>query len=162
MKVLVTAASRHGSTAEIAGAIGRHLAEAGWEVEVREPEDVHDLDGVGAVVLGSAVYAGRWLKSAYELVERLGPELAARKVWLFSSGPLGNPPVPTEETEVADVIAATGARDHEVFAGSLDKHKLVFAERAIARALHAPLGDFRDWDAIARWAGLIDAELRVT
>ncbi|WP_127126765.1 flavodoxin domain-containing protein [Georgenia sp. SYP-B2076] len=159
MKVLVTAASRHGSTAEIASRIGQHLADAGWDVDVRTPEDVGDLDGVDAVVLGSAVYAGRWLKAAYDLVERLGPELRARPVWLFSSGPLGDPPVPAEETDVSDVAQTAGARGHQVFAGALDKHKLVFAERAIARALHAPLGDFRDWDAIERWAGQISSAL---
>ncbi|UNX53930.1 flavodoxin domain-containing protein [Georgenia sp. TF02-10] len=159
MNVLVSAASRHGATAEIAEAIGRTLAEAGHAVDVRPPADVTDLAGVDAVVLGSAVYAGSWLAPARELVDRLGAELATRPVWLFSSGPLGDPPMPAEEIDVSALVRATGARDHRVFPGALDKHKLPFAERAIVRGLRAPMGDFRDFAAVAEWARGIAAEL---
>jgi menaquinone-dependent protoporphyrinogen oxidase len=57
-RVLVTAASRHGATAQIAGAIAERLTAAGHDVNLREPESVHDLDNIDAVVLGSAVYMG--------------------------------------------------------------------------------------------------------
>lgn len=159
MKVLVTAASRHGSTAEIARTVARHLADAGHDVDYRRVEDVDDVTAFDAVVLGSAIYAGRWLKSGYDFVERLGPELAAREVWLFSSGPLGDPPMPAEDVDISAVMVATAARGHAVFPGCLDKHKLAYAERAVARALHAPVGDFRDWDAVARWSRHVAAEM---
>jgi menaquinone-dependent protoporphyrinogen IX oxidase len=57
-------------------------------------EQVREVDGYDAVVLGSAVYAGHWLKPAREPVGRLGTFLADRPVWLFSSGPVGDPPKP--------------------------------------------------------------------
>lgn len=161
MEVLVTAASRHGSTAEIAEAIGRHLAEAGFEVHVIPPDDVAGLDGFDAAVIGSAVYAGHWLEPARQMVERLHGRFATLPVWLFSSGPIGDPPKPEEEAvDVAAVVEATGARAHKVLAGNIDKGRLSFPERAIVRALRVPTGDFRDWDEIARWAAEVAAELR--
>src|SRR5581483_8068768 len=88
MTVLVTAASRHGGTAEIAAAIGRVLRERGVVADVVPVEDVDSLAEYDAVVLGSGVYVGRWLESARTFVDRHGNDLAARPVWLFSSGPI--------------------------------------------------------------------------
>src|SRR5205807_2446948 len=112
--------------------------EHGVPVDVRPAEHVTMVDGYDAVVLGSAVYAGHWLEPARRLVEDQAPALAQRPVWLFSSGPIGDPPKPTEDpVDVAALVEATGAREHRVFAGRLDRHHLGFAERAIALALRA-------------------------
>jgi menaquinone-dependent protoporphyrinogen oxidase len=54
-KILVTYASRLGSTAGVAEAIGKTLAENGAEVEIRRMEDVTDLTPYSAVVAGSAI-----------------------------------------------------------------------------------------------------------
>ena len=81
MKVLVTAATKHGATGEIAQGIGEALRERGLDPTVLEPERVDGVDGYDAVVLGSAVYAGHWLKPARELVARCGDALAARPMW---------------------------------------------------------------------------------
>ena len=70
MRVLVTAAARYGASAEIAQTIAEVLGERGLEPTVLPPEQVEEVDGYDAVVLGSAVYAGHWLKPAKELVER--------------------------------------------------------------------------------------------
>lgn len=94
MKVLVTAATKHGATAEIAAAIGEVLQGAGVDAAVVSPEEVATVDGYDAVVLGSAVYAGHWLAAATDLVDRAGGALAGKPVWLFSSGPVGDPPKP--------------------------------------------------------------------
>jgi menaquinone-dependent protoporphyrinogen oxidase len=124
---------------------------------------VGDLDGVDAVVLGSAVYLGHWLKAARDLVDRLGPQLAGRPVWLFSSGPVGNPPRPVEDAvDVAGAVATTGAVEHRVFAGVVDKTQLSFGERAMVRAVRSGVGDFRDWEQVTQWAQAIDTHLRST
>ena len=157
MKVLVAAASKHGATHEIAAAIGRDLGERGFVVEVR---DVADLDAIGdadACVLGSAVYVGQWLGPARHFVEANAEALAAVPTWLFSSGPLGDPLKPDEEhaVDVDQIVAATGAREHRLFAGKLDKGKLGFGERAVVLAVRAADGDYRNWDEIGAWAGEI-------
>jgi menaquinone-dependent protoporphyrinogen oxidase len=160
MKVLVTAASKYGATGEIAQAIGEVLREHGLDSTVSPPEEeATTVDGYDAVVLGSAVYAGHWLKPARELVDRSRDALAARPVWLFSSGPVGDPPKPEEDpVDAAGIVAATGAREHRVFAGKLVRRRLGFADKAIAVALRVPDGDFRDWTEIRRWAaGIADA-----
>ena len=156
MDVLVCAASRYGSTRDIARAIGRTLAERRMDVTIKEPQDVEDVSSYDAVVLGSAVYAGHWMKSAKELVDRLGSQLSGRPVWLFSSGPVGDPPKPEEDpVDAADLLAATGAREHRIFAGKLVRKQLSFPERAIVSALRVPEGDFRDWTEIHQWAASI-------
>jgi menaquinone-dependent protoporphyrinogen oxidase len=166
VRVLVTAASRHGSTAEIADRIGGALRDAlsgGAQVDVRPADDVTTVDGYDAVVLGSAVYMGRWLDGARRLAETHASALSSRPVWLFSSGPIGDPPKPDEEpVDVAHVVTATGARAHEVFAGRLDRHRLGFAEKAVVLAFRVPDGDFRDWAAVDAWANGIAGELRGT
>ena len=153
MRVLVTAATKYGATGEIAQAIGEVFTERGWDAVVVPPEQVQVVDSFDAVVLGSAVYAGHWLKPARELVDRSRDALAARPVWLFSSGPIGDPPKPEEDpVDVAEILEATKARGHQVFAGKLVKKQLNFPDRAIAAALRVPEGDFRDWDQIRAWA----------
>jgi menaquinone-dependent protoporphyrinogen oxidase len=156
MKILVAASSKYGATAEIAAAIGTSLQARGCRATVAEPGAAGDLSDVDAAVVGSAVYAGQWMKPALELVERLATERPGRPVWLFSSGPLGDPPRPEGDPPVvAELAAKLGAAGHRVFSGKLDRSRLNFAEKAIVVALRAPTGDFRDWDAIAAWAGEI-------
>ncbi len=161
MHVLVTAASRHGATAEIAAAIRGHLVDAGLDASLVEPDRVTTVQAYDAVVLGSAVYAGRWTKPARELVERIGDEWAHLPVWLFSSGPIGDPPKPDDDTvDIADTMTATGARGHVVLPGRLDRSLLNFGERAIVGALRAPDGDFRDWEAVAAFAESVAESLQ--
>ena len=163
MNVLVTASSRHGSTSEIAQVIAGILTDAGLDATVREPEDVTTLDGVDAVIIGSGVYMGRWLDPAKSLVERLGPALAARRVWLYSSGPLGEPAKPaTEPVDVAAIREVTKAVDHRLFAGRLVNSELGFGEKLVVRGVRAPYGDFRPWTDIAAWAQDIARQLAPT
>jgi menaquinone-dependent protoporphyrinogen oxidase len=161
MNVLVTAASKYGATGEIAAAIGEVLTDHGLDATVLPCEQVDGVDGYDAVVLGSAVYAGHWLKAARALVARAGGALAGRPVWLFSSGPIGDPPKPEEDpVDVADILAVIRAREHRLFAGKLVRRQLSFGDKAIAVALRVPDGDFRDWAAIKGWAAQIAATLQ--
>lgn len=154
MRVLVATASKHGATNEIAIEIGRTLADHGVDAEVLDVEDVSVLDGFDAVILGSAVYIGHWLKSATTFAETHTNELRARPTWLFSSGPIGDPPRPQEQEagKADEILVATGAREHRVFAGKIDKSQLSFPERAVVRAVGAAEGDDRDWSEIRAWA----------
>jgi menaquinone-dependent protoporphyrinogen oxidase len=161
VRVLVTAASRHGATFEIARRIGETLATAGVEADVRRPDEVASVAPYDGVVIGSAVYAGRWLDPARDLVQREAVALATRPVWLFSSGPLGDPPKPAEDPgEVAGHLDATRAIEHRVFAGKSDPKDLGLAEKVIFRVVHAPSGDYRRWDEVVAWATEIARALR--
>lgn len=94
MTVLVTYASRYGSTAEIAERIAVTLIEEGVDARAQQITQVRDLAGIDAFVIGSAVYFGSWLKPATTFVERNREVLAGKPVWLFSSGPLPGAVVP--------------------------------------------------------------------
>lgn len=160
MKVLVSAGSKHGATLEIAQAIGDELARFGHEAKVTPPEDVEGFSGIEAAVIGSGVYAGHWLPPARQLVEKNAKELAEMPVWLFSSGPLGEPPKPEEDpVDVAGLVTMVKAVDHRVFSGRIDLGRLGFAERAVVKALRAPVGDYRNWEIITAWAAEIARSL---
>jgi menaquinone-dependent protoporphyrinogen oxidase len=153
MKVLVCAASKYGATSEIAQAVADVLAERGCEVTVLPPQKVGAIEEFDAVVLGSAVYMGQWMKPARELAQRSAGALAARPVWLFSSGPIGEPAQPADNpVDVTKILQATEARDHQIFTGKLAKKHLKFPDRAIVSAIRAQEGDFRNWTQITDWA----------
>ena len=162
MKVLVTVASRHGSTDGIAEAIGSELATRGLEVSVVPVQNVRAIDAYDAVILGSAIHMGQWMKPAKELVERETTALASMPVWLFSSGPVADrskPDDPADRRQGDEIAKTLAARDHHVFRGKIDKNGLSLAERAIVRMAKAPSEDQRDWDAIRTWAAGIATAL---
>jgi menaquinone-dependent protoporphyrinogen oxidase len=161
MKVLVCAATKYGATGEIADAVADVLAERGLEVTVIPPEQAGAIEQFDAVVLGSAVYMGQWMKPARELVDRSAAALAARPVWLFSSGPVGEPAKPAENpVDVSKILQSTKARDHRVFTGRLVRKHLSFPDRAMASAIRAAEGDFRNWAEIRAWAAGIASALQ--
>lgn len=161
MRVLVTYATKHGSTRGIAEAIAATISGHGIAAEVLPVEDVGEIGSYDAVVLGSAIYMGRWLKEATEFTRRHRASLAERPLWLFSSGPLGTEVVDTEEQpkELSELLEMLEPRDHRLFYGALTRDALGFGERMVVKAVRAPEGDFRDWDEIQAWAAAIAAEL---
>ena len=164
-RVLVSAASAHGATAEIARAITDALTARGFATTMIPPAQVSSIEDYDAVILGSAVYTGHWLDPAKEFVTRFRDALAARPVWLFSSGPVGDPSrklvqsMAKDPVDVAAIRAATHARDHRMFAGKLDPKALGRAQRASLLVFRGLRGDFRDWAEIRRWADGIAEQL---
>lgn len=161
MRVLVAYASKHGSTGGIADAIVERLRELEVGAEACSVDDIEDLGPFEAVVLGSAIYAGSWIKGAVDFAERNRDMLQRLPVWLFSVGPLGEEVEDEEEQpkQLAALREELHPRDHHVFFGALDRSKLSFPERMIVKAVRAPQGDFRDWDEIKAWAGEIAGSL---
>jgi menaquinone-dependent protoporphyrinogen IX oxidase len=165
-RVLVTVASKHGATMEMASFLARCLeqsapgARCGLTAVTLPVERRPDPVRYDAIVLGSAVYAGRWLEPARHYAADAATALRSRPVWLLSSGPIGEPPFPPDEPHDAGPIATSlGARGHRVFPGRLDKSLLGIGERAMVTAMRAPVGDFRDWAALRGWAEEIAAQL---
>ena len=161
MKVLVAYASKYGSTGEIAAAIGRELDRLGHHTEVCGVAGAPPPTTYDAAVLGSGVYMGSWLPAASRYLDAHAAALADMPVWLFSSGPLGfeDPQPAGEPQQVAQLIAKTAARGHVTLTGRLERDALRLMDRLIVRAVKAPAGDFRDWDAIRTWAGAIGEAL---
>ena len=168
-QVLVVYASKYGATAEIAEKIAQVLRQAGLRTDVSPAGRIRDLTPYQAVVLGSAVYIGKWLKEAEKFLRANEKALAERQVWLFSSGPTGKGDAvellqgwrfPAELKPIADHIQP---RDIAVFHGNADMKKLNFIEKQMLKTVKASVGDFRDWEAITAWArGIADGLKQAT
>ncbi len=161
MNALLVVASRHGSTTEIGDIVDRELAKNGVEVERYTPDSVASVSGYDAVIIGSGVYASRWLKSARSFIDKYHEQLVDMTVWLFSSGPTQDEPI--EDTSkfaaIDDIIQKVQPSEHRVFAGNIDKSKLNLGEKAIIKMVKAPYGDFRDETAIKEWTADISKQI---
>jgi menaquinone-dependent protoporphyrinogen oxidase len=159
MHVLVAFATKHGSTGEIAEAIGATLRGAGLRADVRGARDVQTIAPYDAVVLGSALYSAHWQRDANRFVKRHLAELQKRPVWLFSSGPLDHSAefddIPLTE-HVAPAVAPIGARGHRTFGG-----RLLEGTPGVDASMLAThrIGDFRSWAHIEAWARAVAAAL---
>lgn len=175
MNVLVAYATRHGATAGIASRIADRLTASGHNASAVPVEDVIDTAGYEAVVLGGAAYMFHWLAPAVRFARRHRTDLAARPVWLFSSGPIGPDQVDAQGQDVRistrpkewdELVPLIRPRGEAVFFGAYDPaappvgigEKLMRHLPAAAKAL--PAGDFRDWGAIESWAAEIATALR--
>ena len=134
------------------------LRRQGLQADVLMVDRATNLDSYDAVVLGSAVYVGQWRKEAVAFLEGNEAKLAKRPLWLFSSGPTGEgDPVqlmkgftfPEAQKSIAERLKS---RDIALFHGVIDLKKLSLVEKMLVKGIKAPTGDFRDWDAITRWA----------
>jgi menaquinone-dependent protoporphyrinogen oxidase len=163
--VLVASASRHGATGEIAERIGEALARRGLDATVIPVEQVKDVRDYDAIVLGSAVYSGHWLDPATELIRKSSDGFADRPVWLFSSGPVGDPArklvqqMSVDPVELPELLEQTKAQGHRLFAGKLEKRSLSRVQRGLLSLVRDLDGDFRNWTEIERWASEIAVAL---
>jgi menaquinone-dependent protoporphyrinogen oxidase len=165
-KILVAYATKYGSTAGIAQKIGEVLTNSGWDTDVLPVDRVRTPDLYAAVVLGSAVYIGKWRKEAAKFLEVNEKMLMERPVWLFSSGPAGEGEAvelmkgwrfPADLQPIADRIQP---RDITIFHGSVNVEKMNFLEKWMLNNVKSPVGDFRDWEAITAWATSISEALK--
>ncbi len=161
MRVLVSPASKHGGTAEIGRSISRILRSQGIDVDVAQPQDIHDLSHYEGFVLGSALYMGKWIPAATHFVDEHADTLRKHPTWLFSSGPLGDakPEEPIRPDALEHLIATAGARGHRMFSGRLELSRLGRTERFVAQWVGAIDGDYREWDEIEAWASSIAMQL---
>jgi menaquinone-dependent protoporphyrinogen oxidase len=157
-KVLVAFSSRHGATEELARLLATTIAEQGAAVEVRRMDDVDTVFPYDALVLGSAVYMGRWTPEARAFAEQHEGGIVTRPTWLFSSGPIGELGG-TEPFDAGELVRRTGAREHHLFGGRLLTSSLGLRERAFTKLLHVPAGDHREWAVAAAWATAITRTL---
>lgn len=160
--ILVTYASRTGSTAGVAEEIGRTLAEGGVQVEVRPVHEVTDLTPYRAVVVGSAIQAQNWLPEAVQFVEAHRAELAQKRVAIFSvCMTMAMDKAENYRAGVLEWVQPVRALVQPVgeglFAGMLDIDQIPsFSDRVKFRlsVLFGAWqeGDHRDWAAIHTWA----------
>jgi len=150
-RMLVAHATKKGSVAEVAEFVADTLRERGLTVDVQPAHLVKSVDEYDQVVLGGALYMGRWHPDARGFLRRHHRALARLPVAIFAMGPLT-----TEEEDVAgarrqleralhgepDVVPTSVA----IFGGVVDPAKLRFPFNRM------PETDARDWEQIREWA----------
>jgi menaquinone-dependent protoporphyrinogen oxidase len=160
-KALVAYATKYGATAEIAEKIGAVLGQRGLHADVLPVNRSIDIAPYQGVVLGSAVYIGRWRKEAVKFLKAKETELSERSVWIFSTGPTGEGD-PVELLQgwripkaLQPIVDRVRPRDVALFHGHVNTSRLNIIEKHMVKTVKAPAGDYRDWNAIASWAETI-------
>lgn len=155
-KVLVAYATRYGSTREVAEAIAAALREEGAAVDLRQADEVVDMAPYSMAVIGSPVYAGKWLDDALKMVTRHLDALNRVPVALFAVGILIAEDTPENRQKLEAALDPARRLVTPVsiglFAGKLDAKALSFPLRMMLKVMKTPEGDYRDMDAIRRWA----------
>jgi len=161
-KILITYASRAGSTAEIAEAIGRTLSQTGTQVEVLPMQDVKDLSVYRAVVAGSAMGSSKWLPEAMQFITTHRSVLSQKPVATFTvciTLAMSNSDQYRQAVAgwIQPVRAQVSPVSEGLFAGMLDFCKLPLTWdtvklRAVVALGIFPKDDRRDWKAIHDWA----------
>jgi menaquinone-dependent protoporphyrinogen oxidase len=161
-KILVTYASRAGSTAGVAEAVGKTLTGKGLQVDVLPMQDVTDLSPYRAVVAGSAIRGQKWLPEAMQFLSDHSSELshkpfAAFMVCITLSMANAGQYLEGLKSWMSPVRDLVHPVSEGYFAGSLDFSRLPFSLNIPAMRLVVMFGvwkegDHRDWNAIRAWA----------
>jgi len=154
-RVLVTYATRAGSTAEVAAAIAETLSARGYTVDVKPVKSKPSLAGYAAVVLGSAIRMGNWLPEAVDFVKANQATLNAVPVALFSVHMLNTGDDEASRTARHAYLNAVrpllNGAEEVYFEGKMDFSRLSFLDRLIAGMVKAVEADHRDWAQIRGW-----------
>ncbi len=157
--VLVAYATRLGSTTRVAETIAQGLREAGASVDVRLAKDVKDLRAYQAVVAGSGIRIGHWLPEVVSFVRHYRDTLSRMPVAYFvvctamhEDNEANRQFALSYLTPVLEQIPQVKPVGIGLFAGEADPGKMTLLIRGLSAFFGVPRGDFRDWEAIRRWA----------
>jgi menaquinone-dependent protoporphyrinogen oxidase len=149
--ILVAYGTKHGSTLEVASAVAETLQEHGLAVDTLPAASVEDLAPYSRVVVGGAIYMGRWHPDALGFLQRHRHALAAMPVAVFGMGPrtLEEHDAKASREQLLKALAKVPEVDPAevaVFGGVIEPRALRFPFNRM------PASDARDWSAIRAWA----------
>lgn len=155
-KVLVAYATRAGSTAGVAERVAEILNRNGLAAQAIEVKKVGDTAPHDAVVLGSAIRAGKLMPEVLKFLDRNKADLSAKPFAAFVVCLAMTANDEKGRTTAAGYLNPVRERvkplSEGLFAGAMNLDKLGLVERTIMKAMKSPPGDFRKWDEIEAWA----------
>jgi len=153
--ILITYATRAGSTAETAAQMAVSLSKSNYPVELRPVKEVTDITPYQTVILGSAARIGQPLPEAVSFVEKHQRQLQGKTFSVFLLCMTLESDTPENREIVSaylDPVRSLIKPAHEgLFAGVINLNKLGLLDRLMATTMKTPVGDYRDWDAINAW-----------
>lgn len=168
--ILVTYATRYGSTQEVAETIAAELNKVGLPTEIQPMRKVRTLDGYRAVILGAPIYIGRLHKDGRSFLARHHDALKAKSVALFALGPTNNAQeewqnVRQQFEQILAQVAWLKPMTTELFGGKFDPAALRFPDSLLTLLPASPIrnmpaSDIRDWTAIRAWANGLAEKLQ--
>jgi menaquinone-dependent protoporphyrinogen oxidase len=158
-KILIAYASKYGSTGGVADAIGKELCARGVSADVALIKNVKNIGSYQGVVVGSAIYMGKWMSEAMDFVKKNKDVLRRMPVAYFLVCMTLSKPTEKNRTEVLaymDPILKEAPELKPVglgtFAGAMHYENLSWIYKKILKSKGTPEGDYRDWNAIRAWA----------
>ncbi len=155
-RILVTFATRAGSTVQVAEMIAETLRASGATVDLKPIKSAGAIEGYDAFVVGSVIRMAQWVPEAVQFVKTNQSTLTTRPTAFFLvSGFLrdNTPDMRKKVQAFLDPVRATvEPKSIGLFAGKMDYSRLSFVDRTIARMVGSTEGDWRDWEAIRGWA----------
>ena len=158
-KVLVTYASKYGSTGGVANAIGKELCSKDVAADVVLIKNARNVGSYQGVVIGSAIYMGKWMSEAVDFVKKNKDTLRQMPVAYFLVCMTLSKPTEENRAKVLSYMDSILKAVPEIkpvgigtFAGALDYNNLSWLNKKILKSKGTPEGDFRDWKAIQAWA----------
>jgi menaquinone-dependent protoporphyrinogen oxidase len=150
-RILVTYGTKHGSTREVAETVAETLNGLGIDVTTRPAGEIDDLSPYAGVVIGGALYTGRWHRDSVRFLKTHRSSLESMPVAVFAMGP--------RTAEKHDIEASRMQLDKalERFPGIRPRAAAVFGGVVDPDILRFPFSrmqasDARDWEAIRAWA----------
>ncbi len=163
-KVLIVYGTKTGCTKGVAEEIGKTMTALGATADVVAAVDEVDVAGYDAFVVGSGVRAGSWHGSVKKWVAENAETLKSVPTAFFTTClTMGTEPekAPEVRSYTDKLIEDTGVRpvDIGLFAGMNDPSAFNLPERLVLKAIKAPQGDFRDYEAVAAWSQEVTGKL---
>jgi menaquinone-dependent protoporphyrinogen oxidase len=166
-KILVTYATKYGSTQGVAQAIADELRSKNILVDLTPARDVKSLDGYTGVVLGTPLYIGAMLGDASKFLSRFKDTLSQTPTAFFVLGPLEKTPKELSDVQVQldtllNKIGWFKPAVVEIFAGAMDPDKFRFPDSLLKIMPANKEGslfktfDGRDWEGIRAWADSLE------
>jgi menaquinone-dependent protoporphyrinogen oxidase len=164
MSVLVTYATSQGSTRDIAEHIATQLRTHSIDVVLLSIQQARasSCSKYAAVVIGSAVHAGHWLRPAQNYLKSAEPP---RHAWAFSVGMADGDDRAREAAMLEKRIKEPwpNLHGHRLFRGRFDEQRAGWFLKlclAFVPSSVFPRGDARDWGEISDWSHELAGEMK--
>jgi len=158
-KVLVAYASKYGSTGGVADAIGKELCGKDVAADVVLIKHANNISSYQGVIIGSAIYMGKWMSEAVDFVKKNKDTLCKVPVAYFLVCMTLSQPTERNRAKVLSYMDPILKAVPEIkpvgigtFAGAMDYNNLSWINKKIMKSKGTPEGDFRDWNVIRAWA----------